>query len=235
MLSPERGGRVVISSRRGVKGMVCRSLEGRELHKVKKVEVMEGGRRLVGGSEVETVVLVASDVGVKGGEDQQGFLERYAGAVGHVWLYFGAFCAGALFLKWARKKQMEMSNEKPKNPTIITTEEMEADLHVFKCSECGYEMYPARTREFKFFPENFKCPVCSASKDAFWDLNDPNDPRNQEEEDEEEDEEEAKDDENDDTTTESLQNDATSEIDMDPSIKDQPSDNPNTKPPATNH
>ena len=31
----------------------------------------------------------------------------------------------------------------------------------------------------KFFPDDFKCPICGADKDKFWDMNDPNDPRNQ--------------------------------------------------------
>ena len=34
-------------------------------------------------------------------------------------------------------------------------------------------------REGKFFPKDFKCPICGADKDQFWDMNDPNDPRNQ--------------------------------------------------------
>lgn len=69
--------------------------------------------------------------------------------------------------------------------SVITSPEMERELHVFKCGGCGYEIYPARGREFKFFPDSFKCPLCETPKSQFWDLNDPSDPRNQESEDDE--------------------------------------------------
>ena len=67
---------------------------------------------------------------------------------------------------------------------IPQSEEQIAELKVFACAGCGYEMMPARGREGKFFPDDFKCPICGADKDQFWDMNDPNDPRNQEKEDE---------------------------------------------------
>jgi rubredoxin len=34
------------------------------------------------------------------------------------------------------------------------------ELKVFACGNCGYEMMPAKGREGKFFPKNFKCPIC---------------------------------------------------------------------------
>jgi len=40
---------------------------------------------------------------------------------------------------------------------------------VFECSECGYTMFPAKGREFKFIPEGFTCPECGAAKDKFVD------------------------------------------------------------------
>ncbi|KAJ8904004.1 hypothetical protein NDN08_000534 [Rhodosorus marinus] len=155
---------------------------------LRRIEVGLGTTRT---QETNLVELVAVNGASAAIEEDINVFERYAGSVGYVWLYFGAFCSAALGLKWLRKKQMEMNNEKPKNPTIITSEEMEAELHIFKCGGCGYEMYPARTREFKFFPDDFKCPVCGSGKEEFWDLNDPNDPRNQEEEEEEESEQES--------------------------------------------
>jgi rubredoxin len=57
---------------------------------------------------------------------------------------------------------------------------------VFACEGCGYELMPARGREGKFFAKDFKCPICGAPKEKFWDVNDPDDPRNQEPEPEEE-------------------------------------------------
>jgi len=41
---------------------------------------------------------------------------------------------------------------------------------VYECSECGYTMFPAKGREFKFMPDDFKCPECGATKDKFVDL-----------------------------------------------------------------
>ena len=40
---------------------------------------------------------------------------------------------------------------------------------VYECTECGYTLFPAAGREFKFFPDTFKCPECGASKDKFED------------------------------------------------------------------
>lgn len=62
---------------------------------------------------------------------------------------------------------------------IPQNEAQEKELKVFACGECGFEMMPARGREGKFFAKDFKCPICKAPKEKFWDLNDPNDPRNQ--------------------------------------------------------
>lgn len=64
--------------------------------------------------------------------------------------------------------------------SVITSPEMEKELHVYKCGGCGYEIYPARGREFKFFPDSFKCPLCGSSREAFFDKNDATDERNQE-------------------------------------------------------
>jgi predicted RNA-binding Zn-ribbon protein involved in translation (DUF1610 family) len=37
--------------------------------------------------------------------------------------------------------------------------------NVYECSECGYTLFIAKGREFKFFGESFKCPECGAAKD----------------------------------------------------------------------
>jgi len=43
--------------------------------------------------------------------------------------------------------------------------------HEYECTECGYVMFPAKGREFKFFGDDFKCPTpgCGADKSAFVD------------------------------------------------------------------
>lgn len=75
--------------------------------------------------------------------------------------------------------------------SVITTEEEEAQLHVFQCGGCGYVMYPARGREDRFFPDGFKCPLCGSPRERFWDLNDASDPRNQVDEDEDDDDDDG--------------------------------------------
>ncbi|CAN8076644.1 unnamed protein product [Agarophyton chilense] len=116
--------------------------------------------------------------------------------IGVLPLFFVGFGFVALAIKMLKVKSGEWSsgpsavNKVTVPKTAITSSEEEAELHVFKCGGCGYEMYPARGREFKFFPDSFKCPLCGTPKSEFWDLNDPDDPRNQEEEEEQSEEEE---------------------------------------------
>ena len=41
--------------------------------------------------------------------------------------------------------------------------------HEYECTKCGYILFPAAGREFKFFGAGFTCPGCGAGKDAFVD------------------------------------------------------------------
>ena len=41
--------------------------------------------------------------------------------------------------------------------------------HEFECNDCGYIIFPAAGREFKFFGDDFKCPQCGSGKDSFVD------------------------------------------------------------------
>lgn len=121
----------------------------------------------------------------------------YWESMGVLPLFFAGFGIVALGIKMLKVKSGEMRsgpsgiNKVTIPKTAITSEEEEAELHVFKCGGCGYEMYPARGREFKFFPDSFKCPLCATPKSEFWDLNDPDDPRNQEDDTEEEDDQDT--------------------------------------------
>jgi len=38
---------------------------------------------------------------------------------------------------------------------------------VYECGECGYTLFIAQGRDFRFFGDNFKCPECGAAKDKF--------------------------------------------------------------------
>lgn len=138
-------------------------------------------------SKVKTDTLVDSE--------QRGGLfgmkaSAYWDSMGVLPLFFASFGIVALAIKMLKVKGGELRsgpsgiNKVTIPKTAITSEAEEAELHVFKCGGCGYEMYPARGREFKFFPDSFKCPLCGTPKKEFWDLNDPDDPRNQEDDDE---------------------------------------------------
>ncbi|KAJ8906105.1 hypothetical protein NDN08_002604 [Rhodosorus marinus] len=49
--------------------------------------------------------------------------------------------------------------------------EQQPTVHAYQCLDCGYTLFPAAGREFKFFGSDFACPQCGASKDRFVDLN----------------------------------------------------------------
>ncbi len=38
---------------------------------------------------------------------------------------------------------------------------------VYECGECGYTLFIAQGRDFKFFSDTFECPECGAKKDKF--------------------------------------------------------------------
>ena len=41
--------------------------------------------------------------------------------------------------------------------------------HRFECQRCGYTLFPAAGREWKFYGDDFKCPQCGAPKSDFRD------------------------------------------------------------------
>lgn len=41
--------------------------------------------------------------------------------------------------------------------------------HEYECTKCGYVLFPAAGREFKFFGAGFSCPQCGAGKEDFVD------------------------------------------------------------------
>lgn len=45
----------------------------------------------------------------------------------------------------------------------------EGASNVFECGECGFTLFVAQGREFKFFPDSYRCPECDAPKDKFLD------------------------------------------------------------------
>lgn len=55
------------------------------------------------------------------------------------------------------KKEAEKEEEKEADPAS----------NVFECSECGFTLFIAKGREFKFYGDDFKCPECGAAKEKF--------------------------------------------------------------------
>lgn len=207
--APRRGGRVSVAvlrhdgraaSLRQQDGGGAREAEvsaGRE-GGMERAGRAHGGRRvyLVGGIGIKHETVKVEEVPVETGGGLFGIQAKaYWESMGMLPLSFAAFGVTALAVKMAKVKTGQWKagdggvNRATTHESIVTSEEELAQLHVFKCSGCGYEMYPARGREFKHFGDKFKCPLCGTGKDGFWDLNDPDDPRNQEEEEDEEDEE----------------------------------------------
>eukprot|EP00752_Nemacystus_decipiens_P006823 g6125.t1 len=45
--------------------------------------------------------------------------------------------------------------------------EAEGSAKSYECQVCGYKMFVAKGREFKFFGDDFKCPECGAGKNKF--------------------------------------------------------------------
>lgn len=46
-------------------------------------------------------------------------------------------------------------------------QESEPASNVYGCTECGYTLFIAKGREFKFYGEDFRCPECDCGKDKF--------------------------------------------------------------------
>lgn len=42
---------------------------------------------------------------------------------------------------------------------------------VYECGDCGFTMFIAEGRDFKFFGDDFKCSECGAGKDQFVGMN----------------------------------------------------------------
>ena len=61
----------------------------------------------------------------------------------------------------------------PKDDDVFGGDEPPVDraegTHEYECTKCGYTMFPAAGREFKFYGDDFKCPGCGADKSAFVD------------------------------------------------------------------
>lgn len=189
----------MMSGRRGLEEGVDNVGRVEEVRDVKGVRIQEGGKRKV---KVKVYGLVSrrSEKVVESVEvgGLRGFFKSirpkaYWESMGII-PWFTLLGVVMLTIKLLRvatgNKESEQDEGPRRSMAAVTTEEDLKQLHEFKCGGCGYVMYPARGREFKFFPDSFRCPLCQSPKSEFWDLRDPDDPRNQEVEEEEEQEQE---------------------------------------------
>jgi rubredoxin len=85
-------------------------------------------------------------------------------------ILFVLFGAGLVYNLLTKKNATE--KDAPNWSHVVTSKEQEAELHAFSCNNCGYTIFPARGREGKFFPDNFRCPTCKAPKESFIDIRD---------------------------------------------------------------
>lgn len=83
---------------------------------------------------------------------------------------------GAKQQKYDAKGRKLDDDDELKNKEEADKEEEDADLstasgNVQECTECGYTLFVAEGRDFKFFNAGFTCPECGASKDKFKAVN----------------------------------------------------------------
>jgi ribosomal protein S27AE len=60
--------------------------------------------------------------------------------------------------------------------SVVQSEDQLKELKQMSCGDCGYTIFPALGRSFRYTIEGQLCPVCGS--DDFYDKNDENDSRN---------------------------------------------------------
>mmetsp|Transcript_14694 Transcript_14694/g.20981 ORF Transcript_14694/g.20981 Transcript_14694/m.20981 type:complete len:483 (+) Transcript_14694:150-1598(+) len=77
---------------------------------------------------------------------------------------------GSANQKYDEKGRALDKDGKLKNPEEAGDDEDEQETptgNVFECGECGFTLFIAEGRDFKFYGADFKCPECGAEKDKF--------------------------------------------------------------------
>ena len=78
------------------------------------------------------------------------------------------FKADALAAKLLAKS-LEDWDEDDEDGGAMKKEPAAATGGVYECGECGYTLFVAKGRDFKFYGDDFKCPECGTGKDGFSD------------------------------------------------------------------
>lgn len=72
--------------------------------------------------------------------------------------------------KYDKKGNRIDAEVKPGDPEAATEsddKDVTPTSNVYTCENCGYTLFIAKGREFKFYGDDFKCPECGAKKDKF--------------------------------------------------------------------
>lgn len=77
-----------------------------------------------------------------------------------------------------REKKWSKEGEKKKDETKASDDDAEGEgkpskvedgAHEYECTKCGFTLFVAKGREFKFYGDDFKCTQCGAGKESFKD------------------------------------------------------------------
>lgn len=63
--------------------------------------------------------------------------------------------------------QVDAFGNPKRDPSQVDEEQDEGKMLTVECNDCGYTMFIAKNREFKFFGPTFTCPNCQAPKSRF--------------------------------------------------------------------
>jgi rubredoxin len=72
--------------------------------------------------------------------------------------------------KYDKKGNRIDTEGKPTDPDAVIDDDDKDDAptsNVYTCENCGYTLFIAKGREFKFYGDDFACPECGAKKDKF--------------------------------------------------------------------
>lgn len=101
-------------------------------------------------------------------------------SVGIFPVFFVACGILVLAFKMFKRRRGQISNGQDASNKITsdsdaTLPDVDAELRVFQCGGCGYEMCSNNKTDHKPFPNSFKCPLCGTSQRDFINLSNVND------------------------------------------------------------
>ncbi|GJQ13781.1 hypothetical protein GpartN1_g5572.t1 [Galdieria partita] len=75
-----------------------------------------------------------------------------------------------------KKASVEEASEASYSEQSVSSSKPSSNVaHAYQCQNCGYTIFPAAGREFKFFGESFVCPQCKSPKSQFIDISNEDD------------------------------------------------------------